>query len=238
MSPKLNKYLEFEKILARYPKKRIKLNDEYKKIYNRHYMRNRSGEGITNLISQKMESWMHKKVSKLSGVNILEIGAGNLNHVKYESNFTYYDIVEPFTELYFNSPQRKTIRNIFISLEDVKEKYDKILSIATFEHMLNLPREIDQCKKLLKKNGVLQIAVPCEGEIAFKLGWMLTTGIAFRLKHKLDYSKLIKYEHVNSLKEISILLNNNFVVTKFERSPLFLPIKNFSFYAYFECKLN
>ena len=92
-------------------------------------------------------------------------------------------------------------------------------------------------KKFLKENGIIQIAVPCEGELAFKLGWMLSSGIAFRLKHNLSYSKLIKYEHVNTLKEISILLHNNFKVTKFHRSPLFLPIKNFSFYAYFECKL-
>tara|TARA_B100001175_G_scaffold305466_1_gene302569 strand:+ start:617 stop:1333 length:717 start_codon:yes stop_codon:yes gene_type:complete len=238
MLHKLKSHSEYQKILNRYPKKRIELNDEYKKIYKRHYMLNRSGEGVTNMISQKMESWMHRKVSKISAMNILEIGAGNLNHIKYESNYNNYDIVEPFTELYINSPLKKHIRNIFKSLDQVDEKYDKILSIATFEHLLNLPKEIDLCKRLLSKNGVLQIAVPCEGEIAFKLGWMLSTGIAFKLKHNLDYSKLIQYEHVNSLKEISILLNNNFIVSKFDRSPLILPIKNFSFYAYFECKLS
>lgn len=238
MLHKLKSHSEYQKILNRYPKKRIELNDEYKKIYKRHYMLNRSGEGVTNTISQKMESWMHRKVSKISAMNILEIGAGNLNHIKYESNYNNYDIVEPFTELYINSPLKKHIRNIFKSLDQVDEKYDKILSIATFEHLLNLPKEIDLCKRLLSKNGVLQIAVPCEGEIAFKLGWMLSTGIAFKLKHKLNYSKLIQYEHVNSLNEISILLNNNFIVSKFHRSPLILPIKNFSFYAYFECKLS
>ena len=237
MFQKSKNHSEFQKVLNRYPKKRIELNDEYKKIYKKHYMHNRSGEGIANMISQKMERWMHIKVSKISAMNILEIGAGNLNHVKYESNFSNYDIVEPFKELYENSPQKKNIRNIFKSLEQVNKKYDKILSIATFEHILNLPKEINLCKKFLNKNGVLQIAVPCEGEMAFKLGWMLSTGIAFKLKHKLNYSKLMQYEHVNSLKEISVLLNNNFIVSKFERSPLLLPIKNFSFYAYFECKL-
>jgi hypothetical protein len=93
------------------------------------------------------------------------------------------------------------------------------------------------CKRLLNKDGIFQVAVPCEGEFAFKLGWKLTTGIAFRLKYNLDYSKLIQYEHLNNLNEIKIVLENNFKIIKFERSPFILPIKNFSFYAYFECKI-
>ena len=104
---KINNSLEYQRLLSRYPKKRIRLNNEYKKIYNEHYMLNRDGEGITNMLSQKMESWMHKKVSKVSATNILEIGAGNLNHIDYETNFTNYDIVEPFKELYINNPLKK-----------------------------------------------------------------------------------------------------------------------------------
>ena len=91
---------------------------------------------------------------------------------------------------------------------------------------------------MLEKDGVLQVAIPCEGEFGFKLGWMITTGIAFRLKHNLKYSKLIEYEHVNTIDEILTILNNNFKITKFERSPFLLPVKNFSFYAYIECKLS
>ena len=82
----------------------------------------------------------------------------------------------------------------------------------------------------------MQIAIPCEGEFAFKLGWMLTTSLAFKLKYNLDYSKIMKYEHVNTIDEILILLNNYFKITKFKRSPFILPIKNLSFYAYIECR--
>ena len=41
---------------------------------------------------------------------ILELGAGNLNHLKYERDFHIYDIVEPFRELYKDSPELKKIR--------------------------------------------------------------------------------------------------------------------------------
>ena len=229
---------KYNDILSRYPKQRIILNEKYQKIYKEHYISNREGRGIFNLLSQKMESWMHKKVSKIEAKNILELGAGNLNHIKYESNFLNYDIVEPFKDLYENNTDKNLLRNVFSSLSEVNNKYDKIASIATLEHLTDLPKEIILCKKLLEKDGVLQVAIPCEGEFAFKLGWLITTGISFKLKYNLEYSKLIEYEHVNSIDEIFTILKHNFKIIKFERSPFILPFKNFSFYAYIECKLN
>jgi len=82
---------KYEDILKRYPKKRIILNEKYKEIYKDHYISNRGGKGIFNFFSQKMESWMHKKVSKIQAKNILELGAGNLNHVKYEISTGVFD---------------------------------------------------------------------------------------------------------------------------------------------------
>ena len=231
-----NNTKEYSDILKKFPKKRIVLSEEYLRIYNEHYKSNRGGEGFANKIAQKMESWMHKKVSKRKGDDILELGAGNLNHIKYENSFKNYDIVEPFKELYKNKSELLKVRKEFASIFDVQNKYDKIVSIATLEHLLNLPEEIIYCKNLLKKNGIIQIAVPCEGELAFKLGWLFTTAIYFKLKYNLDYSKMIEYEHVNSLREILIILQNNFRVINFSRSPLILPFKNFSFYAYIECE--
>ena len=231
-----DKIKEYSDILKKFPKKRIALSDEYLRIYEEHYKSNRGGQGFANGIAQKMESWMHKKVSKRKGDDILELGAGNLNHIKYENSFINYDIVEPFRELYINNSELFRVRKKFNSIFDVQNKYDKIVSIATLEHLLNLPKEIIYCKNLLKNDGTLQIAVPCEGELAFKLGWLFTTAISFKFKYNLDYSKMIEYEHVNSLHEILIILENNFEIINFSRSPFILPIKNFSFYAYIECK--
>mgnify|MGYP001030150386 FL=1 len=229
---------KYQDLLKKFPKKRPILSQEYKDIYDQHYISNRGGNGFANLLSQKMESWMHKKTATISGKDILELGAGNLNHMKYEYSFENYDIVEPFSDLYKDSPDLTSVRNIFSSLSEVKNKYDKIFSIATCEHLVDLPKEIILCKNLLKKDGTFQVAIPCEGELAFKLGWMLTTGIAFKYRHNLDYSKLIEYEHVNSISEIYTVLDNNFRIIKFKRSPFILPIKNFSFYAYIECKID
>lgn len=230
------KNINYQDILSRYPKKRPLLSEEYKKFFNEHYSSNREGAGFANFISQKMESWMHKKVSKIHGEEILELGAGNLNHLIYEKNFSRYDIIEPFEELYKNEKSIDKITKIFTSTSQVDYKYDKIISIATLEHLTNLPKEIELCKKLLKSDGVLQIGVPCEGEIAFKIGWLITTGISFKLKYNLDYSKIMAHEHVNTIEEITLVLKENFKIEKFHRSPFILPFKNLSFYAYFECR--
>ena len=104
------------------------------------------------------------------------------------------------------------------------------------EHLTDLPNEIQLCKKLLKDDGIFQVAIPCEGEFAFKLGWMLTTAISFKLKYKLDYSKIIEYEHVNTMNEIITILKHHFNIKKIKRSPFILPLKNLSFYAYLECE--
>ena len=80
-----NNIKEYSDILKKFPKKRIVLSEEYLRIYNEHYKSNRGGEGFANKIAQKMELWMHKKVSKRKGEDILELGAGNLNHIKYEN---------------------------------------------------------------------------------------------------------------------------------------------------------
>ena len=95
--------------------------------------------------------------------------------------------------------------------------------------------EIELCKSIVIQ--ALQALDSCEGEFAFKLGWLLTTAISFKLKYNLDYSKLIEYEHVNSIDEIMTILEHNFKIINFCRSPFILPVKNLSFYAFIECKL-
>tara|TARA_B110000971_G_scaffold97875_1_gene100750 strand:+ start:399 stop:1112 length:714 start_codon:yes stop_codon:yes gene_type:complete len=235
---KKNSAEEYQNLLKKFPKIRPTLSQKYKDIYNQHYISNREGNGFANLLSQKMEAWMHKKTSSINGKNILELGAGNLNHIVYENDYNNYDIVEPFSDLYKDSPNLSSVRNIFNSLSEVNNKYDKILSIATLEHLVDLPKEIQLCKNLLQEEGIFQVAIPCEGELAFRLGWMLTTGITFRIKYNLDYARLMQYEHINSINEIYNILENNFSIVKFQRSPFLFPLKHFSFYAYFECKLN
>jgi len=170
-------------------------------------------------LSQKMESWMHRMVakSKFHGNAVLEIGAGTLNQLKYEiSAQPIYDIVEPFKKLYEDSPYLSEIRNVYEDISQIPPEngYDRIISIAAYEHILNLPTVLEKTKELLNPGGWHIIAIPNEGHFLWKMGWACTTGLAFRLKYKLDYSIIIKHEHVNEADEIECMLKQYYEIKK------------------------
>ena len=101
-----------------------------------------------------MERWLHKKVAgDVKGINnksTLEIGAGTLNQLEYEQTRPY-DIVEPFTELYRNSPHLSRINHIYSDISEIgrDKTYDRITSVATFEHLTDLPGVIARTCLLL-----------------------------------------------------------------------------------------
>ena len=228
------------KIFDKFPKVRPELPLEYKKIYNAHYLDNREGNGKTTSVSKKMEAWMHKIVasdvkSLSSSVKTLEIGAGNLNHLQYEPNVTTYDVVEPYTELLDTSPMKSSINKIYKDIKDIdnNKRFDRIISIACFEHVLNLPYLIAQAGRLLNEKGQLRIAIPNEGTFLWKWGTMIT-GYEFNKKYGLDYSILMKHEHVNSANEIEAVLNFFFEQVTCDVLGI---SKNIAFYRFYICQI-
>lgn len=227
-------------ILSQFPKKRSPLPASFKKIYHEHYQNNRHGNTKASSLATKFEKWMHKKVAAdLKLINYdyetLELGAGTLNHLAFENIKYPYDIVEPFTELYINFKDIHLIRNQFNDINeiDLQSNYDRILSIATFEHLCDLPSIIAKIGMLLKPDGVLRVAIPSEGGLLWKLAWKLSTGLEFRLKYHLDYGILMKYEHVNTWKEINSLLNYFFAKVEMD---YFGISSQLSLYQFYECR--
>ena len=219
-----------------YPKKRIELPDAFQKIYANHYKKNREGATTASSLSQKMEAWLHKKVAAdvINNNNkpTLEIGAGTLNQLKYEQAKPY-DIIEPFKELFADSLLIKNVRNIYSDIDQINlsTTYDRIISVATFEHIIDLPKVVAKTCLLLNKNGCLRTSIPNEGHFLWTLGWKATTGVEFKLKHKLDYGILMKYEHVNNANEIEEVLNFFY---KKNTCTVFGISKKFSLYRYYE----
>ncbi|ALG69513.1 class I SAM-dependent methyltransferase [Beggiatoa leptomitoformis] len=227
-----------ESLLARFPKQRPPLPSAYQAIYHQHYKSNREGNSQASRFAHRFEQWMHQHIAKdcetyTTPYTTLEIGAGTLNHLPYEKNHTAYDIVEPYTALYANSPLCPQIQHFFSDINEVTQSYNRIISIATFEHLENLPLVIARSGLLLKPDGVLRVAIPAEGGFLWKLAWMISTGIEFRLKYKLDYGVLMRHEHINTWQEIHTLLTHCFTTVEqrvFGISP------NFSLYHVYICQ--
>jgi len=202
-----------------------------------HYKKNRGGKTIATSLSQKMESWLHKKVAAdcKDGKNrsTLEIGAGTLNQLQYENN-SPYDIIEPFKTLFENSAELKRVNAIYNDIEEVplSNKYDRIISIATFEHVEDLPKVVAKSCLLLKEGGTLRVSIPNEGTFLWTLSWKMTTGLEYRMKYGLDYGILMKYEHVNTANQIQEVLDYFYDSVK---CSCFGLSKGFAFYRFYEC---
>ncbi len=223
-----------------FPKMRPPLPKEIQDIYSVHYKSNREGQTNASSLAQRMESWLHRQVANdvsnrqgLAKVT-LELGAGTLNQLQYEPTVHSYDIVEPFTDLYKSSPLLGKVRNIYSDISEVPSNcsYDRITSVATLEHVCNLPEVIARSGLLLAANGVLRASVPSEGTLLWTLGWKLTTGLEFKLKYGVDYGLLMKHEHINTAKEIEEVLEYFFKEIKCK---VFGISKSISLYRYYEC---
>jgi hypothetical protein len=219
-----------------YPKKRIELPEKYRKIYKEHYKKNREGETSASGLARKMETWLHKKIASDLKNNFekstLEIGAGTLNQLKFEQT-KHYDIIEPYKELYSGSPLLSRIKRIFTDIDeiDLNEKYDRITSVATFEHIVDLPKVVAKTCLLLNSEGSLRTSIPNEGTFLWTLGWMLTTGIEFKMKYGLNYRTLMRYEHVNTAREIEQILHYFYAKNK---CSCFGISKGIAFYRFYE----
>jgi hypothetical protein len=225
-----------------FPKTRPALPKEIADIYVTHYQSNRAGQTTASSLAQRLESWMHRQVAK-DVTNLtegktkstLELGAGTLNQLAYEPISEVYDIVEPFQELFQGSDLLDRIRNVYADIGEVPEssRYDRITSIATLEHVCPLPEVVARSGLLLAEGGSFRASIPSEGTWLWTLGWSLTTGLEFRLRHGQDYGTLMKYEHVNNAQEIEGMLTHFFRDIK---SRVFGLNKAISLYRFYECR--
>ena len=202
-----------------FPKTRPQVDAEKLKQLYKNYEENRLAKTTASRLSKYMEGWMHKKVAADVKCDFdkttLEIGAGSLNHLKYEQT-KVYDVIEPWKKLLESSPNLNRIRDIYNDMADVPAsvKYDRIISVATFEHLLNLPQIVAQSCIHLSANGCLRIGIPNEGSFLWKASWRLTTGLEYFIKTGNDYGLIMKYEHVNTANEIEEILNYFFADVK------------------------
>lgn len=201
------------KLFDKFPKIRPVLPPEYIEIAKINYKENRERTTFFHKLSEKVDSWAHIQALKAVNGNptrntILEIGAGTLNHLSYETENHSYDVVEPQNQLYEDSKYLNRVRKIYSNISEIptEQRYDQIISFFCFEHICNLPEVIARCGLLLNNNCGLQVAIPSEGTFLWTLAWKLTIGFEFRIRYGLNLGVIMKNEHINTAKEIEDVL--------------------------------
>lgn len=208
-------------LLVSYPRQRPPLTQRHKEIYAQEYLRNRAPTGRLGKLAAGLESWMHRQVAGCGG-EVLEVGAGTLNHVGYEQAIAAYDVVEPLRDVYQGETAVASVRRFYDDISEIAQDscYDRIVSVAVLEHLTDLPTVVARCGLLLRPGGVLAAGIPTEGGILWGLAWRFTTGLAYRLRTGLDYGILMRHEHINDAKEILSIVEYFFETVTVERFPL------------------
>jgi hypothetical protein len=225
-------------LLASYPRTRPPLPPVNAHIYAQEYKINRGASSHPLYrITASLESWMHRQVASGSpGQRVLELGAGTLNHRRYEPHDLEYDIVEPFAALYQGMPELASIHNIYPSIHDAPSHpgYDRIFSVAVLEHLENLPDIVAASAARLSEGGAFQAGIPAEGGFAWGLAWRCTTGISYRLRTGLPYAPVMRHEHVSNAAEIVAVVRHFFHDVRLRWFPL--PVWHLAFYGYIEAR--
>ena len=221
-----------DELIATYPRSRPELPRTHAESYVEHYRSNRAGVQGLSAVVAKLEAWMHRRVARGAGCgSVLEIGAGSLNHVPYHPGVNVYDAVEPFRELWEDSPYLARVRHIYRNLAEVPSanRYSLIVSVAVLEHITELPFVLARAGLLLERDGSFRAGFPSEGGLLWGLAWRLTTGVEYRLKRGLNYRAIMRHEHVNTAAEILALIGYFYECWEVWRFPL--PFSHFSFYT-------
>jgi hypothetical protein len=212
-------------LLASYPRHRPALSPSHERIYRHEYKTALDGKTIFAALSRRTEGWMHRRVAGGKGLGAtLELGAGSLNHLPYESDgrdLANYDIVEPQDFLYENHANLSSIRAVYSDVDDVPtaNQYRRIISVAVLEHLQKLPMAVASCALRLEKDGTFQHGIPSEGGALWGVAWRLTTGLSYRLRTGLSYGVVMRHEHINTAPEIVAIVRHFFNVVNITRFP-------------------
>lgn len=232
-----------EKLLNSYPRQHPPLSDENRRLYEREYKGNRTGNNLFYALSQWCEGWMHRTIAERavgrysSDYKLLEIGAGTLNHVPYErgeNRPAVFDVIEPLDFMVQDSPHIKQISKLYRDLHEVpaENRYQRIISIAVLEHLEELPYLVAKSALLLTPDGLYQHGIPSEGALLWGTSWRLTTGLSYWLRTGQRYGNLMRHEHVNEAPEIVAVVRYFFDTVELSRFPL--PLFHGSVYTYLQ----
>lgn len=209
----------------------IKKNKIYNKIYSEKTYNKLLYTGLIGLLFK----YQHKKISPKKVCNkekILEIGPGYEPHIKYVKNLNFkkYYCLETnrsrkikkyykhnYPQIIFKSYNGKNIK--------FKENYfDRIILSHTLEHINNFETFLEKIFKLIKKNGVISIASPCDNGLLWRMGSMFLKYTYHKFVTKissvdLDYHS--QADHVNTIFQIISVLKKKYIIT----DELYLPFR-------------
>ena len=158
---------------------------------------------------------------------VLEIGPHYDPHIKYAKlNFTEYHCLDLDKGLdidnYFKEKFPKINFKYYNGSQiDFPDNYfDRVIISHTLEHIVNPENFLNELIRVVKKNGIVSIASPCDNGLLWRLGRFVMKKTYLRKKtQQIDHDYFMANEHVNTIFQIRAIITKKFKI----KSELFLP---------------
>lgn len=162
----------------------------------------------------------------------LEIGCGRGEHLYYENLDT-----QEYFALELRSTMAEAIREIDprvkIAIGDCQKRsqfpdnyFERVLAIHVLEHLPDLPKALDEIKRILKPQGLFSVVIPCEGGWAYSLARNISARRVFEKRYKQSYDWFVGCEHINIPQEIIPEIKSRFSIIHRSFFPFLIPSIN------------
>jgi SAM-dependent methyltransferase len=217
---------KFPKVLPKLTNEQERIRDDFMNYWHQ-VLPNRYG------IIEKFNHGYPLRTTPRTTGKTLEIGSGRGEHLRYE-NLN----IQEYTALELRPEMAAAIRSAYPSVQvvvgDCQEHldfsdndFDRVLAIHVLEHLPNLPKALEEIKRILKPNGFLSIVIPCEGGLAYSLARNISARRIFEERYKQSYDWFVACEHINLPDEIiGELHKKQFSIIDRAFFPLIVPIVN------------
>jgi phosphatidylethanolamine/phosphatidyl-N-methylethanolamine N-methyltransferase len=193
------------------------------KYYSDFYsqMIGRDATGILKLLWQYPHKKMESKFKTNLGYRILEVGAGEGEHVDFVvSDYTEY-LATDLDSTRLEKLAKRNLPNLKVATIDAEvtnfpdNHFDRVIATCLLAHMLKPEETLLEWQRILKPGGFLTIYIPCEPGLALKtFRRFFTKPKAERMGYQ-GYDLFIARDHINSADKLCTLIayifrNNNF----------------------------
>jgi len=214
-----------------WPKPRPVLTEEQQAIFAdwyRHWLSEAGMQGRYSLVDRFGHQYAARTF--VQGCRTLDMGAGNGGHLKYEDlDNQIYTALESSellaTQIQKIYPQANVVIGDCQKRTEFQDNYfDRILAIHLLEHLDNLPSTLNEVCRTLRPGGRFSVVIPCEGGFLYRLGRKFSSEKMFVARYHQSYDWLIKYDHINTAREVLVELAKRFHFEDRSYFPFLLPI--------------